>query len=83
MNSLSKSIQVLRKAFDPSGFNVGMNLGEAAGAGVVDHLHVHVVPRWQGDTNYMTVLGGTRVMCQELGRTFELLKGFFDSLGRS
>ena len=79
---LTRGIKALRQAFEPQGFNLGMNLGSFAGAGVANHLHVHVVPRWNGDTNFMTVLGGTRVLCQDLVRTYEVLKAQFDAVGR-
>lgn len=70
---LHLGIATLRKAYRPEGFNVGMNLGEAAGAGVAQHLHAHIVPRWSGDTNYMTVVSNTRVLCQDLSRSRDLL----------
>jgi ATP adenylyltransferase len=64
----------LRAAFSCEGINVGMNLGEAGGAGVPDHLHVHVLPRWAGDTNFMTTTAGTRVLPVSLGESWERLR---------
>ncbi len=66
MSLVQLSEKVLSKALKPEGFNVGMNIGKAAGAGVDDHLHMHIVPRWVGDTNFMPVLGETRVMPEAL-----------------
>jgi len=66
MSLVQLSEKVLRKTLKPEGFNVGMNVGKAAGAGVDDHLHMHIVPRWVGDTNFMPVLGDTRVMPEAL-----------------
>jgi len=74
------SERVLTEAFQPQGINVGMNLGRPAGAGIVDHLHIHLVPRWAGDTNFMTVVGEVRVLPQELPRTAELLRPLFAKL---
>lgn len=74
------SERVLTEAFQPQGINVGMNLGRPAGAGIVDHLHIHLVPRWSGDTNFMTVVGEVRVLPQELPRTAELLRPLFAKL---
>lgn len=71
---------VLRKASGPQGFNVGINEGHAAGAGIEEHIHVHVVPRWEGDANYLTVIGETRVIPQMLDQTYALLRPLFDAL---
>jgi ATP adenylyltransferase len=71
---LERAVAALRTAFDPDGFNCGINLGRAAGAGVEGHLHLHVVPRWSGDTNFMPVLADVRVMPEHLSRTLEKLR---------
>ncbi len=70
----------LTKAINPDGFNVGMNLGRAAGAGIADHMHVHVVPRWDGDTNFMPVLSETKVISEHLDETYALLRPFFERI---
>ncbi|HET89713.1 MAG TPA: HIT domain-containing protein [Chloroflexi bacterium] len=72
------SLYVLREAYAPQGFNLGMNIGEAAGAGVAGHIHFHVVPRWGGDTNYITTLGETRVIPEWLDQTYERLRPLFE-----
>ncbi len=74
---VSRSIKVLRQVFNPGGFNVGVNMGKAAGAGIADHVHTHIVPRWQGDTNFMPVFADTRVIPQALAETYEKLQGKF------
>jgi len=75
------SLRVLREAYDPQGFNIGINVGGVAGAGVADHIHLHVVPRWSGDTNYMTVVAETRVIPEWLDQTYRRLRPLFDRMG--
>jgi ATP adenylyltransferase len=77
---VEKSIGILEKVMSPGGFNVGLNLGKIAGAGVEDHIHFHVVPRWSGDTNYMTVFGEVRVIPEHLRATYQKLLPFFNEL---
>ena len=74
---VEKSIGVLKEVMNPEGFNVGLNLGKIAGAGVEDHIHFHVVPRWNGDTNYMTVFGEVRVIPEHIQATYRKLLPFF------
>jgi ATP adenylyltransferase len=70
----------VREAYAPHGLNMGINLGKPAGAGILDHLHMHVVPRWNGDTNFMTVVGETRVLPEDLAVTAERLRPVFERL---
>jgi ATP adenylyltransferase len=75
---MQRSIRAIRAESDPAGFNVGVNLGRVAGAGIPEHLHWHIVPRWPGDTNFMPVVGETRVLPELLAETFAKLKRRFD-----
>jgi ATP adenylyltransferase len=77
MELTTRCVVVLRKIYRPEAFNVGVNLGESAGAGVKSHVHIHIVPRWQGDTNFMTVVGDARVLPEALERTYERVRSGF------
>ena len=78
--ALRRSIEIVRSAFHPGGINLGMNLGKCAGAGIEDHLHWHLVPRWEGDANFMPVIAETRVMPQHLLDSYDRLQPFFREL---
>jgi ATP adenylyltransferase len=78
--ALRHSVDIVREVLQPGGINLGMNLGKCAGAGIEDHLHWHVVPRWEGDTNFMPVVGETRVMPQHLLDSYDRLQTHFQRL---
>jgi ATP adenylyltransferase len=79
MSALSRTIVVLRNELRPEGFNIGANVGRVAGAGIPDHVHLHVVPRWNGDTNFMPVLGEVKVVNEHLQATAQKLRKAFAS----
>jgi len=79
MELTSRCTAVLTSIYRPQGFNVGINMGEAAGAGVKEHVHIHIVPRWMGDTNFMSSVGGTRVLPEALEDTYKRVKAIFDA----
>ena len=84
MNRLIKiSIKVLKKVMNPDAFNIGINLGKSAGAGIDEHLHFHIVPRWNGDTNFMPVISNIRVVPEALERTYKKLKKEFEKYEKS
>jgi ATP adenylyltransferase len=78
---VAAAVKVLRPVTNATGFNVGANLGRSAGAGIADHMHFHIVPRYEGDANFMTVLASTRVLSQSLEDTFKLLRPLFKAAG--
>ena len=75
--TIKKTIRVLKDVFHPQGINLGMNLGQAAGAGIEEHIHYHLVPRWNGDTNFMPIIGGVKVISEALQETYKKLKTAF------
>jgi ATP adenylyltransferase len=82
MMALARTTErILREAYRPDGLNIGMNVGSAAGAGIAGHIHLHVLPRWSGDANFMTTIGETRVLPEDLSATWQRLSGAFASNG--
>jgi len=80
LKTVERSVGILKEAMKPDGFNVGLNLGKVAGAGVEEHLHFHVVPRWFGDTNALTVFADIRVIPEHFKMTYDRLKPYFDQI---
>jgi ATP adenylyltransferase len=80
-DAVAGSIKVMREGLHPQAFNVGANLGSAAGAGFAEHMHWHIVPRWSGDNNFMSVLASTRVLSQSLEDSYDQLRPIFKNLG--
>lgn len=77
MDLVSKCESAIVEAYEPGGINIGANVGRDAGAGILGHLHVHLVPRWHGDTNFMTAIGETRVISEDLVDVYDRLKSYF------
>lgn len=75
---MNRSLTILNEQFNPDGFNTGMNLGKCAGAGVKDHFHLHIVPRWTGDSNFMAVVGQTKVVSYSIEQVYDMLKREFN-----
>jgi len=79
MDMANLSVETLKSLYGPQGFNLGFNLGAVAGAGIAEHLHMHVIPRWGGDTNFMSTVGQTRVLPEELTETYQRLSKAFNA----
>ncbi len=77
---LTRAIAAINQSMRPAGYNIGINQGRVAGAGLVDHLHYHLVPRWQGDTNFMPVIGDTKVLSESLNKTYLLIRQGLEQL---
>jgi ATP adenylyltransferase len=76
-----RGVATLASALAPHGYNIGMNLGRTAGAGIDEHLHMHIVPRWNGDANFMPIVGGTKLIPEALDQTYAKLRPLFEEIG--
>ncbi len=83
MELAAQAIRIIQVVYRPEGYNLGVNIGEVAGAGITDHVHLHVVPRWAGDTNFMSTLGQTRVMPETLEDTYKRLRDRWEDIKRN
>jgi len=83
MELATRCIQVIRPIYNPQGFNLGINLGAAAGAGIVGHMHLHIVPRWGGDTNFMSAVGATRILPESIEDSYLRIRGYWQPGNRS
>lgn len=79
---LTKCLRILREQYKPQGFNTGMNIGHSAGAGVADHYHLHIIPRWTGDSNFMPLIGKTKIVLEDLHTTYDRLLSHFKKQGK-
>lgn len=82
LEEVKRSIKALKSEYSPQGFNMGINLGRVSGAGLESHVHVHIVPRWSGDTNFMPIVGGAKVLPEDLETTWSRLRRAFDSISK-
>jgi ATP adenylyltransferase len=82
MELVTQGVQVLQQEYHPQGFNIGINIGEAAGAGITEHIHLHIVPRWGGDTNFMSSLASTRVLPEALEATYWRVRRAWEALSK-
>jgi len=80
MQLVKVTIKIVKRALNPDGFNIGINLGRAAGAGIEEHVHIHVVPRWVGDANFMPVIAGVKVLPQDVRETYSILKPYYEEV---
>ena len=80
MQLVKVSIKIIKRALNPDGFNIGINLGRAAGAGIEEHVHVHVVPRWIGDANFMPIIASVKVLPQDVRETYKMLKPYYEGV---